>query len=437
MSFWNKEDPILDDKGKIIKGGMWAHQREWWESKAFIKALVTGYGGGKTFIGGKKSISLSLHNAPSPHLVVSPSYKMAKKTMIPTIQALLDGKKSLLPGLTYKYNKSEHEFKINYHGRKGIIWVVSGDIPDSLKGPNVGSALIDEPFIQDREVFDQTMARIRDPLAIIQGLDLTGTPEQLNWGYDICEGEERENYDIELIQASTRENKVLDKSYADRLERGYTDKASEAYIDGKFVSLSEGLVYYGFSKDRNVVDLPDNGGELGVGMDFNVNPMAALLFWQNGDHIHFMKEIELANADTEYMCSYIKDKFRLPNGKCRARTVYPDSTGNNRSTKSPGGKTDFNYIKEAGFRIDAPHMNPLIRDRENTVNGRLNPKTGKPLVTISPRCKKLIAYLNQYSHENKHKQKNMSHLLDALGYPICRILPLKRDSIIITRLHGA
>jgi hypothetical protein len=425
---------VLGDDGRVLVGGMWPSQRQWWQSEKFIRALVAGYGSGKTMIAAKRAISLSLHNAPSPHLCVSPSYKIARRTIIPMIRNLLDGKQTVEKGLSHTYNKSEFEFTIRYGSRVGTIWVLSGDDPTSLKGPNVGSANIDEPFIQDREVFDQVMARVRDPEASQKEIGLTGTPEELNWGYDICEGEEKDNFEIEVFHASTRENKALSAVYANRLEKALTEKAALAYIGGQFVSLSEGLVYYGFS-DANVVDLPDPGPnyEYGAGMDFNVNPMAACVFWTAGNHIHFVDEIELPNADTEYMCGELKERYKLPNGEAKVREVYPDATGKSRSSNAPGGKSDYHYIREAGFALWARPSNPLRRDRYNAVNGKLAPKVGKPTMTISPKCKKMIAYLKQYAHEkmNEDYQKAMSHLLDAVGYPVAYLFPVRVQAQVV------
>ena len=163
MSFWRKELPKLNKDNQIIKGGMWDHQLKWWEMNNLIKALITGYGGGKTFIGSKRAIAVALHNAPSPFNIVSPSFKIAKRTVIPTIKELLNGK-ATLKNLTYKYHKTDFEFKINCNGRDAIIWLSSGDDPESLKGPNVGAAWIDEPFIQKEDVFIQMLASISDPI---------------------------------------------------------------------------------------------------------------------------------------------------------------------------------------------------------------------------------------------------------------------------------
>lgn len=432
-SFWRTEDPILDAKGLVSKGGMFEHQRKWWNSPKFMKALVTGYGGGKTLIGSKWSISMALTNASHvdivPHACVSPSFKIARKTIIPTITSLLDGKKTIRKDLSYRYNKSEHEFLIRCGGRRAIIWISSGDNPDSLKGPNLGSALIDEPFIQDREVLDQMIARVRHPLAKIKHIGLTGTPEELNWGYDICEGEDKDKYDVDLIQASTLANKAIDRSYYDRIKKAFTEKAALAYLEGQFVSLSEGQVYYAFDPlpGGNIQDLPDPGGELEIGMDFNVNPMAANVFWRVGDKVHIIDEIELPNSDTEEMCSHIK---KLYPGRV-IRNVYPDASGRARHSSAPGGKSDFNYIEAAGFKYWCHTTNPPRRDRYNITNGKLKNKT----LTISPKCKKLKHYFMEYSYEKMLKQQAMSHLLDASTYPIAYLFPVSRI-VQVKKLSG-
>ena len=418
----------------------------------FIKVMVAGYGAGKTFIGAKRAIALCLLNKGQPHFWVSPSYKIAKRTIVPTLIELLDGKKSLDDSFRYKYNKSDGEFRINHRGRQGIIWLGSGEEPDSLKGPNIGSATIDEPFIQDKEVFDQMLARVRAPKAVHREIGLLGTPEQLNWGYDICEGNDSDRYDIGVMHVATALNLALPQHYLDTLLRGYTKKMQEAFLKGLFVNLSKGAIYYGFARDRNVMRLDDPGHELEVGMDFNVNPMAAVVFWRHAQHLHIVAEIEIENADTEYMCAILSQdnrhndsrefmrgqirNFLDKDKKMRVQTVFPDASGRSRHTSASGGASDFSIIRER-FQLISKAANPKIRDRENAVNGKLNPVQGKPTLTIDPACKKTIQYMLSYTHELRLKQKQMSHLLDALGYPIAYLYPVNKPKIIISEIHGA
>ena len=428
-SFWRKEDPVLEYASKdkdamptIMQGGMFPHQRQWWNSQAFIKALVSGYGAGKTMIASKRAISLAIYNAPSPVLCISPTFKISRRTMLPTIMDLLRGKQTIDPHLKFTYNKSEFEFRIMYKNVVGIIWLLSGEDPDALKGSNAGAALIDEPFIQDKQVFNQVLARVRDPSAKKREICLTGTPETLNWGFDICEGEEKDNYDLELIQASTKTNLVLPQSYSETLESAYSEKAAMAYVEGKFVSLSTGLVYYAFNPVENVVILPDPGHEVYAGMDFNVNPMAFIVFWINGDHMHVIKEYELPNSDTEDAAIVLKKDWGN-----RLHGVYPDASGRARHTSSPGGRSDFTILEEHDIEVFAHSANPPRRDRYNAVNGKLKSKTRKPTLTFSPECKRLKRYMMEYSHELMLKQKAMSHLLDATGYPVAHLFSIRPE----------
>ena len=434
--FWRKSEPTFEPGTRqIAQGGMFPHQQAWWKLPNFIKVLVGGYGSGKTMSICKRMISLGLQNAPCPVALVSPTFPLARQTTYVTLVALLEGKRSIYGNrFHWTYNNTTHAFTIKFKGRTATIILYSGERPLGLRGPNLAAAGIDEPFIQDKEVFDQMIARVRHPAATHKEICITGTPEQLNWGYDLCEGELNEQHDVGVITASTRMNLALDDGYVGRLEGSFDGKAAEAYIEGAFVSLAEGAVYYAFEPSENVIalDRPADA-TLGVGMDFNVNPMAAAVFWRLGNHIHFFDEIELPNADTEYMCSELRDRY-WDDG---LREVFPDASGANRATNAPGGKSDFHYIREAGFHIRAKSKNPLRKDRYNSVNGKLRPKAGRLTLTICPTLKRLKKYLSVYSHEMMTQQDFMSHLLDAFSYPISFLFPVNAEVVRAMRMQGA
>lgn len=431
-SFWRREDPTFDEEGAMVEGGMFSHQREWWELPNFIKMMLGGYGAGKTLAGSKRIIASALQNAPIPVAAVSPTFPVARTTTIATISELLEGKRrNFGKKFDWSYNVTTHEFKIKYKGRVGTIIVYSGERPLALRGPNLGAAWIDEPFIQQYEVFEQMIARVRHKLARSREIFMTGTPEQLNWGYDLCQGELREKFDIGLVVGSTRQNLAIAEDYVARLESSFSEKAAQAYIDGQFVNLSEGLVYFSFNPAENIIDVKaPNGATVAAGMDFNVSPMAGVVGWYTPNHMHIMSDIELPNSDTEDMCAYIREKHP------ECVEVCPDASGASRHTNAPGGKSDFDYIREAGFEISVGTVNPKIRDRLNSVNGLLKAKDGRVRLTISPKCKKLIKYLTLYSHEKKTSQVAMSHMLDALGYLVYRKFPVGKFLFEQKRLRG-
>ena len=429
--FWRTDSPVIRD-GQVVTGGMFPSQREWWDLPNFVRLFVGGYGSGKTMALCKRMIALALHNAPAPVAIVSPSYPLARQTTIETTCTLLEGKRRLIGSgdFWWNYNKTTHVFEITHKGRTGKLVVYSGDNPLSLRGFNLGAAGIDEPFIQDQEVFDQMVARVRHPDATRREINLCGTPEQLNWGYELVEGEMRDKHDVGFVRGSTRENEAVGESYLNRLVSMYDDKLAAAFVEGQFVHLGTGLVYYGFDATRNVQELgPVPDGVLwGCGMDFNVDPMAAVVFYRSGDHMHVVDEIELPNSDTPRMCGRLKDLGYWDRG---LREVFPDPAGVARHTSA--GRSDHQHIRDAGFTVLARPSHPAIRDRENAVNRKLSPAGGgAPTLTIEPRCQRLRKYLLSYTHElrNRANQKRMSHLLDALGYAVELLYPILRGVVL-------
>ncbi|MFY9341125.1 MAG: terminase family protein [Planctomycetota bacterium] len=424
-TLWREEPPELQE-GRVTRAGMWPHQREWWGLPNFIRGLVTGYGGGKTLALGKRMIELALRNAPCPVVTVSPTYPMALTTIVKTIDELLDGKikneRAAGRRASYHLFRSQpYRFTIKIAGRVGTILCMSGDDPNRLKGANIAAAGIDEPFIQDRAVFDQIIARVRHPDATLREIDITGTPEGVvGWGYDLFEGELRKKYDVGLVQCSSTENKALPPDYLARLGQ-FDESAVAAYRDGKFVNLSSGRVYHSFDPSLHVQDIATPAdAEIACGMDFNADPMAFVLFWRKGDRIHFLEEFEVRNSDAE-QCA-----IKLRSERPQVRNVYPDASGHNRQNAGDGGKSAHAYLREHGLNVLARSTNPLLPDRRLAVNAGF--RHGR--VTLSRECRKLRAYLLAYTHEgsNKTSQKAMSHLLDAFSYPIAYLFPVDRQA---------
>jgi len=425
QKFWRMEDPTFYDEnhplvlrgekyaGEIEKGGMFEHQRKVWNSTAFIKAIVGGYGAGKTNLCGKRAISLAMHNAPSPVMVVSPNYPQARKTIIPTIISMLNGK-----GLKYTYNKSQFEFSIKFNGNVATIWIVSGDKPDSLKGPNLAAALIDEPFIQEEDVFTQMLARVRCPKAKHREILLTGTPEQLNWGYDICEGDRAEQFNVHVVHAPTYANKSLSEDAIETMGTAYDDKTRAAFEEGQFVNLSKGAVFYNFDNDVNIKTMEiDDDEEVFIGMDFNVDPMSFIAFVLRGNHMHYFKEFTLANSDTQEACEAI----RLAFGD-NVKTVFPDPACRQRRSSAVASTTDKSILVTNGFKVLARPAHPTKRNRWNAANLKLKDGT----ITIDPSCKHLIKALRQLSFEQLTKQEHLTHMSDAATYAVEYMFPINQ-----------
>lgn len=405
--------PVFDHTGACRIGGMWEPQRLWYEDASKVSIFVGGYGTGKTTIGVKKSIMLALANNGAEHWAVSPTEFDSDSVVQPMFEEYLTGR-----GIAWRWNSKKRLFTIQHGGRVGKIRCVSGHKPAKLKGQNLGSAWMDEPFIMSEMVFKNLLARLRKPGTMIKQLLMTGTPEQLGYGFELCEGDKAGELNPYVIVSTTMANKAQSADYVRDLIASYSEKEYRAYVLGEFVNLGSGIIYYAFDVKRNVVALGDPGDcELFVGMDFNVNPMTAVVGWIRMGHIHIFDEIRLPNSDTKAMCRELRQRY----GE-RIRVVYPDPAGNQRQTNS-GLITDHMIIEDHGFRVEAPGRWIPRRDTETSVNASFYPVDEPPRLSIHPSCRGLITDLQILTHENRNKLKNSTHSPDALKYLVWNIYP--------------
>ena len=396
-------------KFRIKKDNMLKHQRQFWDMQNRIVLLIGGYGSGKTYIGALKSLYMSYLNSPIPGMYVSPSHQLATKTIIITLKELCNR-----ADIDFTYNQQRSEFR--FHNWDGVLWLGSGDKPDSLRGPNIGFAVIDEPFIQKREVFEQMIARVRHPEATKRQIFLTGTPEQLNWGFTLANDS---SIDIGVIQASTLDNPYLPDDYKQNLLQAYSEEQIDAYVHGKFVNLTQGRVYKDFDREKHVIERPDLKNEnlpIGIAMDFNVDAMSSEVFYIGSNWIHVFDEIRLKNANTYDMVEELVKRY--PEAK-----IFPDSSGSAR--KSSAVASDHTIIRShPGYSISAPKANPPVRERVNSVNKLIRDDNFS-----CENCPNLIMDFERnvwHGGDVDKRDSTQSHASDAIGYGINRLFPARR-----------
>ncbi len=371
----------------IDRGRMLAHQRAFWELPNFVKLLVGGYGCGKTHIGALRSIWSSSFNAPIPALYVSPTYKQAKKTVVISIKEILSR-----AGVRYRYNKTDHEFFIP--GWNGTIWIASGDEPESLKGPNLATAGIDEPFLMKEEILQVVLSRLRHPEARLRELFLTGTPEQLNWGYELAQNVDG-RYDLGTVIGRTADNVHLPGQFVAMLERAFDENQRAAYMEGRFVNLVAGRVYRHFERSMVAERAVPQGTAVMAGIDFNVDYLTAELFFVAGEGVHFFDEIRLSDATTFELAERLHERFP-------GIRVFPDPSGRDRRTSSLG--SDFTILRDKGFTVEARAAHPPVRWR----NGEIDKVTNAAL----------------------------THASDAAGYAVEKLFPVRLPERVYGREPG-
>lgn len=273
---------------------------------------------------------------------------------------------------------------------------------------------------------------LRPALADRQGRGIfTGTPKGYNHFYDLYL-RARELPDWSAYSFTTLEGGRVPESEVEAARAAMSAGQFRQEYEASFESM-EGRVYLEFDRDANVrEDVGDNGSDLYVGMDFNVNPMTAVVIVKAGDQLHQFAEFYLKNSNTTEMAGQIRANYPE-----RDITIYPDPTGKNRQT-SAVGQTDFAILKDHGFKVVAPKAAPPVVDRINEVNAVLCAADGTRRYFLHPRCKESIKGLDGLVYKEgtsqPDKQGGLDHITDAIGYAVHQLAPMVRQ-VITTRKY--
>lgn len=229
-------------------------QGEFYFAREKAVALVTGYGGGKSFIAFFRCVMEGLHIPGIRLAFYSTTYDLLMLNIIPRFVEFLETINE-----PYTLNKSD---KIIYiHSTGAQIIFRSLDNPDRLIGYEVCKSYFDELDTMDtdkaQDVWRKGRARNRQKLyykgrRVPNQMFVTTTPEGYKFVYKKFGKNDpaNEDYDpdVRLIQGSSRENIHLPEDYIADLIKDYPSQLVEAYINGQFVNLTSGAVYYAFNR---------------------------------------------------------------------------------------------------------------------------------------------------------------------------------------------
>ena len=383
------------------------HQYDAVNSEHRMTLLLGGIGSGKTYCGAAFVMKMTAEYPDSVGLITAVTYGQLRKA---TLSSLFNNLTSW--GISFSYNQLSSTLTIE--NRKKFL-CLGMDSYDNSRGIEVGEWWADEVAYAKEEAWDMFTGRLRDKKGSLRVL-CTTTPNGFNFLYDTFQGEKSDSKHHRVINASTRANKHLPKDYYDYLSSQFSEKQVEQELEGKFVTLTSGKCYYSFNREKNVSPTVNKlPGTVFIGMDFNVNPMAAVVLQYYNDTIRVIDEIFLKNSDTYQMVHAIHGKGY------HGATIIPDSTAANRKTS---GMSDLAILKQNGFTV-MPTRNPFVNDRVNAINARLS--SGQ--IIISDKCKKLITDLEQVCWKgNQIDQKTnpmLSHISDAMSYAVWKLMPLK------------
>jgi hypothetical protein len=181
----------------------------------------------------------------------------------------------------------------------------------------------------------------------------------------------------------------------------------------------EGRVLYAFSRVGNCRPCAyDPALPVEIGMDFNINPMSAVVLQPHGEEDWLVGEVILRTSNTDEMVTEIKRRYARAGGVGHI-TIYPDPAGAQRRT-SAQGRTDISILRAAGFQVVAMSSHPLVRDRTNTTNARFQTADGTRRLFVDPSCKVAIEAFERHVYKDgtsePDKATGHDHPCDGLGY---------------------
>ena len=382
------------------------------EDDTRFRVVVAGRRFGKTFLSTAELLNRALSKPDQNVWYVAPTYKAAK-------EIAWDMLSEQIPP---DYITSKNETSLTIALLNGSTIALKGaEKPDNLRGRSLDFVVLDEFADMRKEAWYEV---IRPSLSDRQGSAalFIGTPKGRNHFYDLygkgVDGDEGwKSYQYTTIEGGNVPPEEIASAKAD-----LDDRTFQQEYEARFVSYS-GVIYYAFKREESVIRHDADRSVIHVGMDFNLDPMSAVLMTRKGDTLHVFDEIVMFGSNTDEMVAEIRTRYG--NGTI---VIYPDPASRQRKT-SAGGRTDLSILQNAGFEVRVRSSHAAVRDRINSVNSRLLSKDGHRRLFVDPKCKKVIESLERHTYKegtSQPEKDGFDHMNDALGYAVEYLFPIRK-----------
>jgi len=387
-------------------------QTDIFSSTARFRAVVAGRRFGKTFLSTLEILRAAIDGKNKNVWYVAPTYGAAKEIAWDMLLQTIPDE--------YIYKSNETALTMRLINGSNIA-LKGAEKPNNLRGRALDFVVLDEFADMRPETWSEV---IRASLSDRQGSALfIGTPKGRNHFYDIwatglTAGGNWDSFQYTTLDGGNVPADEIEQARLDLDERTFNQEYA-----AEFVTYS-GLIYYAFSRELSVVNIDDTGGTLHIGLDFNVDPMSAVICLRHGQDLLAIDEIVMYGSNTDEMVAEIKNRY-----SDRHCIIYPDPASRQRKT-SAGGRTDLSILQNAGFSVKVKKQHPLVRDRINAVNSRLQAGNGERYLFVSPKCRQTIKSLERQTYKEGTSQPNkdgFDHMNDALGYLVEYMFPIRTE----------
>lgn len=410
------------------------------QAECLYPLFTGGYGSGKSYTLAVSAFLDALHCPNTTIGIYEPNYSLVRDVAMQYIKELLDTH-------NIEYDVNKNEFTITTRSRQiGNFKFRSMENPETIVGYETYTAHVDEIDTLDPEKADRVWNMIlgrtrqhpaglpRDHMQYNKKRDryeprnkvcAYSTPEGFRFTYNTWARSENEQY--KFVKAKTEDNPFIPESYIDNLKQKYDGPLIEAYLQGEWVNLTSGSVYYAYDREEhNSIEQIKDKEPLHIGMDFNVGDMCAAVFVprKGGEEWHQVAEMH-GLLDTPDIIEYIQEKWQSKGHKIY---VYPDLSGSNRSS-TDASRVNIKLLRNAGFTIVTAgrKKNLDVVDRVACVN---NAFAKRRLFVNQSTCPHQTDCLTQQAYTKANtpeKGTGLDNANDAFGYFVDRKLHVRAN----------
>lgn len=391
-------------------------QKQILECDKRFRVLITGRRFGKTFLCVQEIAKFARY--PKKKVwYVAPTYRMAKDIVW----------NDLVERMTkHKWVKKINHSDLKITLRNGSeISLRGADNENSLRGVGLDFLVMDEFADIKEHAYTEVLRPTLSDKGRMGAALFCGTPRGYgNWSYNLFT-REKDDDQWQSFQYTTLDGGQVSKQEIEQAKSDLDERTFAQEYQASFVNYA-GQIYYNFDRVNNVVEKYEpKTAEVHIGMDFNIDPMSAVIAELKGNRIYIYDEIVIYSSNTDEMVYEIKNRF-----KDKHIFIYPDPASKQRKT-SAGGTTDLAILKNAGFNLRVRNTHPLIRDRINAVNTKLKNANGVRTLFIANNCKNVLKSIERQIYKEgtviPDKDNNYDHMNDALGYLVEYLYPVRRD----------
>jgi hypothetical protein len=347
---------------------------------------------------------------------VAPTYKQAKMIVFKKLRKKLQDLRWVS-----KINETNMSFELK---NGSTISLKGADNYDSLRGVGLDFLVMDEFADIDEEAWTETL---RPTLADKMGSALfIGTPKGMNWAKDLYDLAQEYPEEWASFQFTTEQGGNVSITEIEAARRSLDARTFNQEFRATFETFS-GRIFYAFDRKYNVKPYTDPlPKELHLGVDFNIDPMSAVIGVKTGNAMHIIDEFKIFGSNTEELVEEVKTRY-----PGHTIIAYPDPAGAQRKT-SAGGRTDHTILRTAGFTVKAPHSHNAVRDGINAVNAKLLSSSGVTTLFFDPKCKYAIECLEKQTYKEgtsiPDKDSGFDHMNDALRYMVDYLFPIRQPT---------